>query len=58
MSLGLTMFAKSLVLLAWAFISEWFWPEKPLLDEQGSGHAPGYRPLSLPAPKDTASLPD
>lgn len=53
MSLGLVMFVKALVLLAWAFISEWLWPEKKSLDKEGGGYTPGYSPLRLPAPKDT-----
>ena len=59
MSLGLVMFAKAIVLLAWAFISEWFWPEKPaelLPAEQETRPAATYSPLCLPAPKDTTSL--
>lgn len=54
MDLFWVMLVKGVVLLTWAVVSEWFWPEKPdeLLDEEGSGYSPAYSPLRLPPPED------
>ena len=58
MSLALTMFFKSLVLVAWACFSEWKWPSEPELlpveREDGSSPSPAYSPLRLPAPNPPA----
>lgn len=50
MDLFAVMLVKSVVLLAWAGVSEYFWPEKSL-DEERSSYRATQRLPRLPAPK-------
>jgi hypothetical protein len=53
MDLFLVAFAKSIVLLIWAVISEYFWPEPLLVDDEGDAtyYTGSHSPLRLPPPE-------
>lgn len=55
MDLFSAMLAKGLIVGAWAFVSEWFWPES-LPDEQGGCYRSTQGLLQLPAPEDAPDL--
>ncbi len=59
MDLFVAMFAKGLILGAWAVVSELIWPENPeyksIFDKEGRCYCATQRLLSLSAPKDAAS---
>jgi hypothetical protein len=52
MDLFSVMLVKGVVLLAWAALSGWIWPDKEELLPSEEQTSPGtaYRPLALPAP--------
>jgi hypothetical protein len=52
MDLFWVMLAKGCVLLLWAGVSGYLWPDKEELlpREEQSGPGPAYSPLAIPAP--------
>ena len=58
MDLFSAMLVKGIILGVWAVVSEIFWPEKPLLDEERGCYKSTQGLLALPAPEDTPSATD